>query len=61
MSKRARFDRWLSYLALVTAVVGGAWLLFEYVRPTMFDWAYGDIIREIIRDMVKPDALKVDP
>ena len=49
-------------LAVVVLVLGAGMIWAGlWIRDAMFDFVYGDATREIIREMVKPEALKVDP
>ena len=53
--------RRLGFAVVVLLIVGGMVWAGLWVRDAMFDFVYGDATREIIREMVKPEALKVDP
>ena len=52
---------WTDTLAAVIVVVVVLIVVaavFKYVVPLMFEVVYGDAVREIIREIVKPEALK---
>lgn len=61
MTERSRVERvwrfvilfcWVSVL-MIALVYGGLW-----IRDATFEFVYGDAARELIREMVKPEALK---
>ncbi len=54
--RRFGFEAVVVLVLVVVLVWAGLW-----VRDATFDFVYGDAARELIREMVKPEALKVDP
>jgi len=61
VSTGARVWRGVILFCWVGALAIGLFYAGLWIRDATFDFVYGDAARELIREMVKPEALKVDP
>ncbi|MCK5485147.1 MAG: hypothetical protein KAI86_02975 [Desulfobacterales bacterium] len=61
VSRGERVFRGVVLFCWVGTLAIGLFYAGLWIRDATFDFVYGDAARELIREMVKPEALKVDP
>ncbi len=61
MSRGERIFRGVMLFCWVGTLAIGLFYAGLWIRDATFEFVYGDAARELIREMVKPEALKVDP